>query len=82
MKMGVHSRNVLFSQRKIHIFSFIPFHVIGYSRLGGRLGQCCVEMHYGTVSEDAITSFIGYYKVARENGYERVPCNSPTMQKI
>ena len=63
---------------------FLPSHthVIGYSRLGGRLGQCCVEMADGTVSEDAISSFIGYYKVARENGSESVPCNSPTMQKI
>ena len=57
-------------------------HFIGYSRLSGRVGRCCVEMHYGTVSEDAITSFIGYHKVARENGSDRVPCNSPTMQKI
>ena len=57
-------------------------HVIGYSRLSGRVGRCCVEMHYGTVSEDAITSFIGYYKVARANWSERVPCTSPTMQKI
>ena len=57
-------------------------HVIGYSRLSGRLGRCCVEMHYGTVSEDAITSFIGYYKVARANWSERVPCTSPTMPKI
>ena len=63
---------------------FLPSHthVIGYSRLGGRLGQCCVEMADGTVSEDAISSFIGYYKVARENGSESVPCNSPTMQKF
>ena len=72
-----------YSPRERCIF-FLSFHahVIGYSRLGGRLGQCCVEMHYGTVSEDALTCFNGYHKVAWENGSERIPCNSPTMQKI
>ena len=37
------------------------------------LGRCCFELHYGTDFGDAITSFIDYHEVERENGSKIVP---------
>ena len=37
------------------------------------LGRCCLKLHYGTDFGDAITSFIGYHEVERENGSKTVP---------
>ena len=43
------------------------------------LGRCCFKLHCGTDFRDAITSFISYYEVERENGSKTVP-KSPIIQ--
>ena len=46
-----------------------------------RLGRWCGELHYGTVWEDAIVSFIGYLRGCKGNWVKMSPLkNSSKMQ--